>query len=291
MWTIAKLAYKELLYKRIFLIAILMSVAYLLLYGVATLFAADQASQDFASSHRDFASINLEYLFLSTQLLGAGLYLASFITVLLSILGSIGSISSEIESHHIDTILARPIHRHSIVLGKYIGLAGILAAYALFLFAGIIGINAFLGGKYLSVDLTAEQILLAGFLFMLQPLIVVAVSLFFSSRMTTINGGIIVIILYGISFIGGFIEQFGALFENQSLINIGIITSLLFPLDSLFRKMTLSLFEASDDPLSFASQGIFASASTPSDLMVGYALIYGCCALLAAIRFFGRRDL
>lgn len=291
MWTIAKLAYKELLYKRIFLIAILMSGIYLLLYGMGTYYAADQAAQEFTNTHRSFTDINLEFLFLSTQLLGVGLYLASFITVLLSILGSVGSISSDIESHQIDTILARPIHRRSVVLGKYIGLAGILAGYALFLFVGIIAMNAFLGGKYLSVDLTWDQMVLAGFLFVLQPLVVVAVSLFFSSRMTTINGGIIVIILYGISFIGGFIEQFGAIFENQSLITIGIVTSLLFPLDSLFRKMTLSLFDAAEDPISFAAQGIFASASTPSDLMVGYTMLYGGCALLAAIRYFGKRDL
>jgi len=46
MWTIAKLSFKEILYKKIFLIALLMTLAYLLLYGVATHFAAAAYLED-----------------------------------------------------------------------------------------------------------------------------------------------------------------------------------------------------------------------------------------------------
>lgn len=290
MWTIAKLAYKELLYKRIFLIAFLMSVAFLVLYGVATYLAADQVAEQAAKRGVFHADTTLQYLFLGTQLLGIGLYLSSFITILLAILGSIGSISGEVESHQIDTLLARPITRTTVVLGKFTGLAGILVVYALFLFIGIIFVNQWLAGKYLAVSLTPAQLLQAGGLFLLQPIIIVAVSLLFSSRLTTMSGGIIMIIMYGISFVGGFVEQFGALFENSSLITVGIVTSLIFPIDSLFRKMTLCLFDAADDPITFATQGIFASASTPSNAMIVYAIIYGIVALMTAIRIFSKRD-
>lgn len=291
MWTIAKLAYKELLYKRIFLIAFLMSVAFLILYAVATHLAGNEAAEDIAQNGLARTERNLEFVFLGTQLLGVGLYLSSFITILLAILGSIGSISGEVESHQIDTLLARPLTRQTMILGKFVGLAGILLVYALFMFVGILFVNHQFAGTYLAVDLTLEQIFRAGSLFLLQPIIVVAVSLLFSSRMTTMSGGIIMIILYGISFVGGFVEQFGALFENPSLIMVGIVTSLIFPIDSLFRKMTLSLFDSADDPVAFATQGIFASASTPSNAMIWYAILYGMVALFIAIRVFHKRDL
>ncbi|MGD8192345.1 ABC transporter permease [Brevibacillus ginsengisoli] len=291
MWTIAKLAYKELLYKRIFFIPFLMSVAFLIFYAVATHFAADQTLEGVGKSGGTDTRLTLENLFVGTQLLGIGLYFSSFITILLAILGSIGSISGEVESHQMDTLLARPITRQTIILGKFTGLACVLIVYALLMFLGIIFVNQEFAGPYLAVQLSLSQLIHAGSLYLLQPIIVVAVSLLFSSRLTTMSGGIIMIILYGISFVGGFLEQFGALFHNSSLTNTGIVTSLIFPVDSLFRKMTLYLFDSADDPVSFASQGIFASASTPSDAMIGYAILYSIIALVIATRIFAKRDL
>jgi hypothetical protein len=77
-----------------------------------------------------------------------------------------------------------------------------------------------------------------------------------------------------------------------SMVNIGIITSLIFPSDSLFRKVMFLLLDSADDPISFAaSLGIYGTTSIPSDLMIIYAVVYGACALLLAVRHFARRDL
>ncbi|GAX88596.1 ABC transporter permease [Effusibacillus lacus] len=290
MWTIARLAFKEILYKKIFLITILMSIAFLVFYGTATQFAAGKMFEGVGNPGMNDPYFLLRKNMLSTQLLGVGLYFASFITGLLAILSSVGSIASEIESRQIDTLLARPLHRRSIVLGKFVGLGGLLTVYACALFIGIILVNQLMGGPYMSVEVTLQQVLKAISLFALQPLLLVGVALLFSSMMTTINGGIILIILYGISFIGGFVEQIGVLTENDSLVNIGIVSSLIFPLDSLFRKMTIFLFDTADDPISFASQGLFGSISAPSSFMILYTILYGAAALWLAIRKFEARD-
>ncbi|MGN7469792.1 ABC transporter permease [Brevibacillus sp. SAFN-007a] len=287
MWPIMKITYREMLSKRIFTITLLMSLAFLLLFGVATWFAARELGRELGGSASD---VLLEKHFFSTQLLGMGLYFGSFITALLAILSSVGSIASEVESHQIDTWLARALPRHKYVLGKFGGLASMLSLYALLLFLGILGINQWVGGGVIAADVGAQQILSSLGYFVLMPVILVCVALLLSSVTTTVTGGIVLIILYGISFIGGVIEQIGSLIGEGALVNIGIVSSLLFPVDSLFRLATVRLFDAADDPLSFAAQGIFGTTSPPSDAMLFYILLYGTTTLWLAVRSFGKRD-
>ncbi|MBG9942521.1 ABC transporter permease subunit [Brevibacillus formosus] len=287
MWPIIKITYREMISKRIFTITLIMSLAFLLLFGLATGYAVKEMKDSFGDLGPEAL---MQKNFFSTQLLGMGLYFGSVITALLAILSSVGSIASEIESHQIDTWLARALPRYKYVLGKFFGLASMLGLYGLLMFFGLLAINQWVGGGALAVQVGGDQILKAAAFFVGMPIILVCVAMLLSSMTTTVTGGIILIILYGISFIGGFIEQLGVAFSNSSLTNIGIISSLVFPTDSLFRQMTISLFDTADDPLSFASQGIFGTTSPPSTTMLIYSILYGIVALGLSIRVFQKRD-
>ncbi|WP_400162824.1 ABC transporter permease [Brevibacillus sp. TJ4] len=287
MWPIMKITFREMVSKRIFTITILMSLAFLLFFGLATWFMAREVA---ANSTGNIVDFQLTKALFSTQLLGMGLYFGSFITALLAILSSVGSISSEVDSHQIDTWLARAMPRRTYLLGKFFGLAGLLAIYAILMFTGLIAINQWMSGGVMAVQLTTGQVLSGMGYFALLPIILVCVSLLMSSFTSTVTGGIVLIILYGIGFIGGFVEQLGTLIEQQAMINIGIISSLIFPTDSLFRQVTVSLFESVDNPLSFATQGIFGTTSPPSQAMIYYTILYGAAALLLAMRIFQKRD-
>ncbi|MFD0770465.1 ABC transporter permease [Bacillus sp. CGMCC 1.60114] len=290
MWTIAKLSFKEILLKRIFTITLCMTFAFLIFYGVAIHYAVSEiipGESSGLSTAQDFMSKS----FFSTQLLGIGLYFSSFITALLAILSSVGSIANEIESHQIDTWLTRPISRFSFLMGKWIGLCCLLIAYAAFLFISIVLIHQTMGGTAFHLDFTAAQIIKALALFLLQPVILISIAILLSTRMATLNAGIVLIILYGTGFIGGFVEQIGTLAHKTALVNMGIIASLLFPIDTMYRKMTIYLFDSADNPLSIASQGVFGSVSTPSNMMIVYAVLYVLAAIFIAIRTFKSRDL
>lgn len=287
MWTITKMTFKEMFYKKIFVITLIMSILFLIFYGVASYLAIDKAKEGYDI----FSTNDMQNTFIANQFLGMGLYFSSFIISLFAILSSVGSISTEIENHQIDTLLVRPLTRISLVLGKFIGLSLLLILYSLVLYFGVIIINQTLGGDILKVSLEAIQIIKALGVYLLQPLVLVAMSLLFSSFMTTINSGVIMIVLYGIGFIGGFIEQLGAMFNNVSLTNLGIVSSLIFPIDSLFRRMIIFLLDTVDNPISFAAQGMFGSMSAPNNLMLGYTILYMAVALILTARNFVRRDI
>lgn len=286
MWTISKLTIKEILYKRIFTVIFILSLVFLIFYGVGTYFAQNKM----ASSANAGMSNFLGNTFISTQLYGMGLYFSTFIISLLAIFSAASSISKEIESQQIDPMLSRPLSRQAFMMGRFIGLSGLLILYSLFLFVGVTLINQFVGGD-LKMVISMEQFSKALMLFLLQPIILISISLLFSTRFSSLNSGIIMVMLYVITMIGGFVEQLGAVIKDQSMVYIGIVTSLLFPLDSLFRKMTICLFDAADNPISFATQGIFSSSSVPSNFMIGYAVLYGVLAMVLATRLFMARDL
>lgn len=287
MRTIALLSFKEILYKKIFLITLLMTLAFLTLYGVANHYASADLMESVSASNPANA---LQIAFLSSQFLNMGLYFSSFITALLAVLATIGSVSSEVESHQIDTLLARPLRRGEVVLGKFIGLGLLLVAYATLMFVGVLVINK-LFGNVLAVDVPFVNALTALMYFVLQPLVIISLALWLSVRTSTVNGGVVLIILYVAGFIGGMVEQIGAVIGNASLTNIGIISSLLFPTDPLFRKMTGTLVDGDDNILALATQGPFGNISEPSGLMIAYAVLYTLLALFFATRKFAKRDL
>ena len=289
MWTISKLTFKEILSKRIFLITMIMTLVFLVLYGTGIYFVGKEAPAAGANDIQGTEVFMLQQ-FISSQLLGAGLYFASFITALLAILSSVSTISSEVSSHQIDTWLMRPISRTQFVLGKFIGLALLLVAYAVVIFFSILFIHQGIGADWMMLDISPMQMLKAVSVFAIQPFVLIAFGLLLSTRMTTLNAGIVSIIMYGASFIGGFMEQLGAVMEKVTLVNIGIIMSLVFPVDSMYRKMTVFLFDATDNPLSMAQGGMFTSVSTPSNAMIWYALLYGAIVVLLSIYSFKKRD-
>jgi len=287
MWTISKLTFKEMVSKRIFLITIIMTLVFLALYGTAIYFAGKDTPGAGANAG---TQVILMQQFVASQLMGVGLYFSSFIIALLAILSSVSTISGEVSSHQIDTWLMRPISRARFVLGKFIGLALLLISYAIGLFFSIILIHQGIGAEWMALDIKPMQILKAVSVFAIQPFVLIAFGLFLSTRMTTLNAGIVSIILYGAAFIGGFIEQFGAVIEKTTLVNIGIVMSLVFPIDSIYRKMTILLFDTSDNPLSLAQGGMFTSISNPSNLMICYALLYGVLIVLFSVYSFKNKD-
>jgi len=94
--------------------------------------------------------------------------------------------------------------------------------------------------------------------------------------------------MYGLAFIGGWIEQFGSLLHNQTAINVGIITSLIIPSEALWRRASYEM----QSPLSGAlGMSPFSAISVPSALMIVYAILYLLVALGVTVNVFQNRDL
>ncbi|HWQ12339.1 MAG TPA: ABC transporter permease subunit [Roseiflexaceae bacterium] len=214
-------------------------------------------------------------------LLLAGLYVVHFLTVMLAIFASVDTVAGEIASHTIQAIVTRPVRRWQVLLGKWVGYALMLA-----LFLGLLG-----GGVLLAMRLItgyAPPNPLQGLaLLIMEALVLVSLSLLGGTRLSTLTNGVALFLLYGLAFIGAWVEQIGALLQSGAAVRVGVISSLLLPVEALWRRAAYLM----QPPLANSIPSPFSVASVPSEAMVAYAALYGLAALALALRAFGRRDL
>jgi hypothetical protein len=122
----------------------------------------------------------------------------------------------------------------------------------------------------------------------LNGLLMLNISFWGGSYFTTLANGVLAFGLFGVAFVGGWVEYVGWFTQNQVAVNIGIISSLVIPTEAIWKRAAYLM----ESPL-VAAMGFspFTAGSPPSSLMIGYAILYAAVILAFAIRKFGKRDL
>jgi ABC-type transport system involved in multi-copper enzyme maturation permease subunit len=273
--------------KRAFLLVFILSLLYLSIYafGLSRIF--------------ERPSDSIYDIIFQSEILSAGLFFANLIVAFLVVLTSVNAISGEIESGTIYSILSKPIKRYELVLGKFIGLSIMIVLYSSIMFLSVVGLNIWFGSK---ISFGWDNILKGLFFFDLGPIVFLALIIASSSIFSTINTGIIAIMAYGIALVGGVLEQIGTAIQQsqvsafglksgESLINAGIITSLILPTDVIYRKMTAELLTQSSGISFMMTQGLFGGMSQPSIYMFIYIFFYVVFLLYYGVKRFSQRDL
>ncbi len=250
-----------------------LGVAFLAVYGVGLHYIALDISR-YASGADLYADTGFGVV------TTAAYYVVAFLGSVLGVMLGAGSLSSDISSHAIQAVAARPLRRTSIVLGKWLGYAGMLALFVLALSAGVAGVT-WLVTRYSPPNLPATMALLV-----LQALIMLSVALAGSTRLSSMAAGVVGLMLYGLAFVGGWIEEFGSAAGNRAAMDVGIISSLIVPSESMW-KLAAHLVQ----PPLMTGIGPFSVGNPPSTAMVVYALIYVMAFVAVAARLFGSRDL
>jgi ABC-type transport system involved in multi-copper enzyme maturation permease subunit len=275
-FVIARLTFREAGRRKILLAAFLLGLVYLVIYGVGFYYVNQDTTQS------QFGPGLIELNQIRNFLFMAGLYVVNFLTVMMAVLTSVDTLSGEIASGTIHTLVSKPLRRWEIVLGKWLGFVGMLTLYLLLMAGGTIVLVYLISG-YLAPNV------LRGVVFLwMNAVLLLGVSLAGGAVLSTLANGVLVFGLYGIAFVGGWIEQIGSLIQNQTAVNVGIISSLIIPSEALWKR---AAFEMQSPLVSALGFSPFTAASMPSQIMVFYGLIYGLLALWLAIRLFTRRDL
>ena len=284
-WILARMTFLEARRRRIVLAGLVLGLSFLVIYSLGFHFIISQVRVVAESAPPDQAQQSMRRIAdtegVNTLLL-AGLYAVAFLSIAMAALLAADTLAGEITSGTIQTIVPKPIRRSDVVLGKWLGFAFLLGLYLL-----LTG-----GGTVLSVWLQAgysPRHLLGGLaLIYFEAVLIMTISMACSSAFSALATGGVVFGLYGVAFIGGWIEQFGALIHNATAIKVGIIASLIIPSETLWRRAAYEM----QTPLSGAlGMSPFGTVSVPSLLMIAYTAVYLLAALWVAIRVFGKRDI
>jgi Cu-processing system permease protein len=251
------------------------------LYGIGLYFIANETGLGGAESGPTEALLRSQVLnFLSL----AGMYAVNFLTIAMGALVSADTLAGEIASGTVQAIVTKPVRRSDIVLGKWLGFAGLLALYLVLMLGGVVAVVYFETG-YVLPNVATGMLLIY-----LESLIIMSLTLACSSAFSTLATGGVVFGVWGLACIGGFVEQVGALLQNNTVINIGIVSSLILPTEAVFRRAAYLMTSPIVQSLGINSGPLFV-ISIPSPIMVAYGLLYLVVLVVIAVQHFGQRDL
>lgn len=213
-----------------------------------------------------------------------GVYMARSFSGLLAILVSAGAVAGEIESGALQSVLARPLPRSAVVLGKFAGLGVLLCAYTAVLQAAVLVIAGVLAGARVP-DPAAVLAWLC-----LEPLILLSLALLGSTFLPTVANGAACVLLYGLAVAGGSLEQIGVFLGRTGLQDVGTVTALLLPADAPYREAFFLASRGIAGAVTSALGPVLASPARPDAALLLYAALYPCALLAAAVWAFARRD-
>jgi ABC-type transport system involved in multi-copper enzyme maturation permease subunit len=173
------------------------------------------------------------------------------------------------------------VRRWEVVVGKWLGLAGMVAVFTFALGSSLVFISWRISGHALNQPFAGLSLIT------LQGIVILSLSLLGGTRLSTLTNGVLLFMLYGLSFIASWIEQIGAFIPNQAAVYIGIVVSLFLPMEVLWRLATVLM-----QPPILGAMGVgpFMTMSRPSTLMAVYAAAYALVMLVLAVWSFNRRD-
>lgn len=272
---VTRLTLHEAMRRRILTAALIVGAAFLALYGIGLHFILRESA-----AHGNMTLVERRVML--TVLTLAGLYAANLLTVMAAVLLPVDTLSGEIASGVVQTLAVRPIRRRDIVIGKWLGHWIVMGAYMLLLAGGVLALSASLA------HFTPPRIERGLPLVLLEGTVLLTVSIAGGARLSTVTNGMLAFGLFGLAFIGNWVEQIGTYAGNGAAQQVGTVASLIMPSEALWQ---LAASRMQPSILSQLGATPFSPVSVPSEAMVVWAIGYVGVTLALGVRWFGRRAL
>jgi ABC-type transport system involved in multi-copper enzyme maturation permease subunit len=227
--------------------------------------------------------------FVVSQILIFIAFMFGFVLVMTA--ASLGSpaIASDLESGIAQAMLARPLRRSSYLIGRWLGLAIVIVAYAAL--AGFLAIGAVgLVTGYVPPDPILPVVYLAG-----QALILLTLTVLLSTRLAPIAGGAIAVVAFGLAWIAGVLGKIGLAIGTASLVSVSEALRFLLPTDAMWQGVVYGLEPAfvisAIGGEEFAQSSPFYADAPPSIAIVAWSVIWIVLVLVLAVNQLRRREL
>lgn len=290
--TIARLTVREAARRRL-LLALLILTALVIAatgWGFSRISTLSQPSGPAGADQLVQAKLSvLQVRLVAAQLLVFVMYMFSFVLALSAVFAAAPAVSGEVESGIALAVLARPLRRRDYLVGKWLGLAGLVAAYAaLAIGAELATVQAVIG--YLPPE-PAQLVLYL----IAEGLVCLTLALALSTRLSGLVGGVIALVLFGVAWLGGVVGGLGAVFASEAITQIGTASRIIMPTDLLWRGAVWSLepaatraLVANAGPAALATP--FFAAAPPEAGWLVWAAAWLAGVLGLAVFSFQRRE-
>ncbi len=213
-------------------------------------------------------------------ILDLGLSSISIFGMLIAIFIGIGLVHKELEKRTVYALLAKPVHRYELILGKYLGL----------LFTLLVNVSVMTAGLELALLYTGKiglggylRVLPAVFLIFLSLALTTALALLFSTFSTPALSALFTFFLWIIGHFGKDLQQFGSLAKSTLASWLCRVLSYVLP--------NLQNFSLIDSRGILGSAGSTIAINAPAIAgSTAYAILYCAAVLSLSVVVFMRRD-
>jgi ABC-type transport system involved in multi-copper enzyme maturation permease subunit len=213
----------------------------------------------------------------------------SGILALSAVVAAAPAISGDVESGLSLAMLARPLGRHHVVLGKWLGLAVLIATYTVAASALELLVVALVSGYSPPAPVPAVAYLVA------EGVAIMSLTLLLSTRLSAMTAGVVCLVLFFVAWIGGIAGTIGEVFNNAGIRNAGTVSQLLLPTDALWRGSVFNLEPAFYRALFGGTDerggNPFFVAQPPSVAFLLWTAAWTVAVLAIAIWSFRRREI
>src|SRR3982751_6634610 len=127
--------------RRVFLVVLVLTIAFLALYAVGTNAAFDSIDAEAAG-----AAFNVDDQALAgSTLLGLGMFTILFLGAVLAVFLTLGAVRGDAERGLLQPLVVRPLGRTSLLLGRFAGAASVCALYVVAVYVGAVLITGIAG--------------------------------------------------------------------------------------------------------------------------------------------------
>ena len=278
---IAGYALAEALRRRVLLVVVVLTLAFLALYALGVQEAYETARE------LEGAVPTLETRVLTgATLIGLAMFVTLFLGTVLAVFLTLATVRGDAERGLLQPLVVRPVGRTTLLLARFLAASAVCVAYVAAVYVGAVLITGAIGGFW------PDRPLPSGIGLAAAVCVVVALSLLGSTVLSTTANGIAVFMVFGAGLAAGLLGQVGEALDAESLTRVARIASWALPFEALYQEGLHALTADVGGLTGVAVRlGPFGGAQDASAWLWPYALAYLLLVGLVADRLFRRADL
>ncbi len=278
---VAGYALAEALRRRVLLVVVVLTVAFLGLFALGV----DEAYESARELEGQVPTLEARVLTGAT-LIGLAMFVTLFLGTVLAVFLTLATVRGDAERGLLQPLVVRPLGRTTLLLGRFLAACAVCVAYVTAVYVGAVLITGAIG------DFWPDRPVAVGVGLAAAVCVIVAFSLLGSTVLSTTANGIAVFMVFGAGLAAGLLGQIGEALDARSLVSVARVASWALPFEALYQEGLHALTAEVGGLTGVAVRlGPFGGAQDSSPLLWPYALAYLAAVGLAADRLFRRADL
>jgi Cu-processing system permease protein len=278
--TIVRYGLQEALRRKVFVVVLLLTIAFLGLYALANHYAFENLSGVIAPAGLEPRTFAGAFIF------GLAMFATLFLGVVLAVFLTLGVVRGDAERGLLQPLVVRPVGRSTLLLARFLGAVAVCGPYVLAVYFSSMLITGLTGHWW------PDRLIRPGLELVAAVALIAALSLLGSVFLSATANGIAIFMVFGAGLVAGLLGSIGHALASHTLERAAKIAAYVVPVEALYQDALQGITADTQGLTKFVLElGPFGGAYTGGVGPRIWSAIYLC--LIGAIAAFGfsRRDL